>query len=140
MQESFTEIVNNIYIKDPRYSPDSYFFIKEALDFTLKIMKKSNEGPERHITGQELLEGIRKYTIQEFGPIALTVLNTWGIKKTEDFGEIVFNLVATGKLGKTDKDKKEDFADCYDFYDAFVKPFLPKPTIHARRKKAKQRI
>ena len=139
MQESFTEVVNNIYIKDPRYSPDSYFFIKEALDFTLKIMKKSNEGPERHITGQELLEGIRKYTIQEFGPIALTVLNTWGIKKTEDFGEIVFNLVATGKLGKTDKDKKEDFADCYDFYDAFAKPFLPKPTIPARRKKVKQR-
>jgi uncharacterized repeat protein (TIGR04138 family) len=65
------------------------------------------------------------FALQEFGPIAGTVLKTWGVTRTEDFGEIVFNLVNRGLLGKTDEDRKEDFSNGYDFRTAFVTPFLP---------------
>jgi uncharacterized repeat protein (TIGR04138 family) len=79
----------------------------------------------RHVSGQELLAGIREFALAEFGPMAKTVLNSWGITRTEDFGEIVFNMVEIGLLGRTDKDSREDFANGYDFEEAFRKPFLP---------------
>ena len=127
-QTPFMEIITGICAEDPRYTPDAYFFVREALDFTSKTLDKPAEGPNRHITGNELLEGIRRYTLQEFGPMSIRVLTQWGIHTTADFGEIVFNLVKAKTLGKTDQDKKEDFIDCYNFNDAFVKPFQPRPT------------
>ena len=57
--------------------------------------------------------------------MALRVLNTWGLKRTEDIGEIVFNLVDSGKLRKTAEDSRKDFSGGYDFADAFAVPFLP---------------
>ena len=111
--------------RDPRYDPEAYLFIRESLDFTVRNLERPAEGEKRHVSGQELLEGIRQYALQEFGPMALTVLNTWGIRQTEDFGNIVFNLVEAGKLGETDDDRLEHFADGYDFHEAFAGPFLP---------------
>ena len=90
---TFQQAVAEICVRDPRYAEGSYFFLREALDFTVKALKKPAEGPERHVTGQELSEGIRQYALQEFGPMTLTVLRAWGLQRTEDFGEIVFNLV-----------------------------------------------
>lgn len=134
MQETpFIEVVKGICTEDPRYHSDSYAFVRESLDFTAKMLKKPAEGTERHLTGQELLEGIRKYALEEFGPMARTVLNEWGVKRTEDFGEIVFNLVEAGTLGKTKDDKREDFANGYDFHEAFSKPFIPASTPAPRR-------
>lgn len=135
----FFEVVEEICGKDSRYDPEAYAFLRNALDFTNKLLNKPTEGAGRHVTGQELLHGIKNFAIQEFGPMALTVLNTWGIRKTEDFGEIVFNLVETGKLGRTEQDKKEDFAGGYDFYEAFAKPFIPAPqpdSLPAARRQA----
>lgn len=125
-EAAFMETVSEICRKDPRYRPDAYIFIREALDFTTKALKKMNRGPSKHVSGQELMEGVRRYALQEYGPMALTVLQTWGITRTDDFGEIVFNLVESGKLGKTDEDTREDFANGYDFRMAFENPFLPK--------------
>jgi uncharacterized repeat protein (TIGR04138 family) len=126
MQEiPFADVVRDIREKDPRYETEAYFFIRNALDFTAKLLGKPRKGPDRHITGQELLEGIRTYVLQEFGPMAVTVLGTWGVKTTEDFGELVFNLVDAGVLGRTQRDNKKDFAGGYDFGEAFSKPFLP---------------
>jgi len=121
----FEEILDQIIKKDPRYPADAYRFLRQGLDFTVRMLGKPDQGPGRHITGQELLEGIRLCALQEFGPIAGTVLRTWGITRTEDFGEMVFNLVNNGLLGKTEKDSKEDFAGGYDFQSAFTAPFLP---------------
>lgn len=121
----FQEALAGILARDPRYAEDAYHFVREALDFTIKLLDKPQEGPGRHVTGQELLEGIRQYALKEYGQMALRVLNTWGIHKTEDFGEIVFNMVEAGILGKTEEDKKEDFHGGYDFETAFVRPFLP---------------
>jgi uncharacterized repeat protein (TIGR04138 family) len=77
------------------------------------------------VTGGELLDGIRKFALKEYGPLTLTVLNHWGIRRCEDFGELVFIMVEKGLLGKTDEDRKEDFSGGYDFESAFRKPFLP---------------
>jgi len=130
MQEApFGEVVGKICEKDQRYDPDAYAFVREALDYTAKMLERPAEGPERHVSGQELLEGIRMYAMQEFGAMTLSVFNAWGINKTEDFGEIVFNLVDAKKLGKTDEDTKDDFAGVYDFEEAFVRPFEPKNPV-----------
>lgn len=124
-KSSFHETVENITRHHPAYSSHAYFFMREALDFTIKMFNKPLEGPGRHVSGGELLDGIRKFALQEFGPMAKTVLNRWGIRRCEDFGEIVFIMVAKGVLGKTDEDRKEDFSGGYNFETAFSKPFQP---------------
>lgn len=105
---------------DKRYSAEAYLFVREGLDHTVRKLEKP-----RHVSGQELLEGIREYALKEFGPIAKRVLSEWGINECIDFGNIVFNLVNEGLLGKTDKDSIEDFRNGYDFSEAFLKPFRP---------------
>jgi uncharacterized repeat protein (TIGR04138 family) len=126
MQETpFPEVVRTICKKDPRYDSEAYFFVRSALDSTAKSLGKPTTGPSRHVSGHELLDGIRTYALNEFGPMAFTVLTAWGVKRSEDFGEIVFNLVEAGVLGRTEEDKREDFANGYDFSEAFTKPFLP---------------
>jgi uncharacterized repeat protein (TIGR04138 family) len=124
-KQSFEESLRRIVEEDQRYPKEAYVFLRLALNFSIKTLNKPVSGPARHISGQELLEGIRLYTLQEFGPIARTVLKEWGITRTEDFGNIVFNMVRHGLLGKTDQDKIEDFANSYTFQDAFTNPFLP---------------
>lgn len=131
----FVESVRKIVAQDRRYAPDAYLFVREALDFTVRLFKKPATQPGRHVSGQELLDGVRAYALQEFGPMALTVLNAWGVRTTMDFGEIVFNLVNAGILGKTSADRKEDFADRYDFHETFAAPFLPQsdPSLRMAR-------
>jgi len=104
--------------RDKRYGPESYSFVMAALDFTRKNLKRKG-----HVTGQELLEGIREYALEEFGPMARTVLGHWGITTTNDFGEIVFNMLNTGLLGKTEQDSKDDFNNRFDFKAAFDKSY-----------------
>lgn len=123
---NFEEILELIVKKDPRYQRDGYFFLREALDHTQKMVGKAKKDEIRHVTGQELLSGIREYALSQYGPMTLTVLEEWGINSCEDFGEMVFNMVANNLLAKTDKDTREDFKDGYSFEDAFRKPFLPK--------------
>lgn len=122
---SYNEALAQIVRDDPRYDEHAYLFLREALDFTIQKMAKPVEGPARHVSGHELLEGIRVYALQEFGPMTFRVLAHWGIKRCEDFGEIVFNLVDKGILGKTERDSREDFSGAYDFTEAFVIPFQP---------------
>ena len=123
---SFEEAIEQIAAQDLRYNREAYFFLREALDHTHKITGKPQKKNEvRHVSGQELLKGIREYALQQFGPMTLTVLEEWGIKCCEDFGEIVFNMVDTKLLAKTEQDSREDFRNGYDFHEAFRKPFLP---------------
>jgi len=121
----FEEGVEKILGLDTRYDRDAYLFVREGLDFTVKLQKKSGQAAPRHVTGQELLEGLRRYTLQQFGPMAKTVLSYWGVKRCEDFGEIVFNMVDSGILGKHEHDSRDDFKGGYDFDEVFVKPYRP---------------
>ena len=114
------ELLRNILARDPRYTSEAYAFVRAGLDFTVRRLEKP-----RHVSGQELLDGLREFALAEFGPMARTVLSGWGVRRTEDIGEIVFNMVESGLLGKTDNDSRADFANGYDFEEAFRKPFRP---------------
>jgi uncharacterized repeat protein (TIGR04138 family) len=124
----FAEIVGLICKEDPRFDRKAYDFIRLGLDHAVKELKKKDTSRavrSRHVSGPELLEGIRVYALDQFGPLAKTVLNSWGVKRCSDFGDIVFNLIEYNVFSKTDNDRREDFTDLYTFDDAFVKPFLP---------------
>jgi uncharacterized repeat protein (TIGR04138 family) len=138
MQEvSFEEALELIQRKDQRYHRDAYLFVREALDHTQKTIGKDKSGHLRHVTGQELLGGIRDYALGQFGPMTMMVLEEWGIRSCEDFGELVFNMVEIGLLAKTEKDSRADFAGGYNFAEAFRKPFLPQSKQTAPEPEAK---
>ena len=124
--------------EDRRYRLDAYLFVFEALSYAQDVMglgtesasepaveidDEEDEGPQRHVTGQELCEAIRRFALQQYGLMAKTVLESWGIRRTGDFGEIVFNLIRIGRMRKTPHDRREDFDDVYDFETAFREEF-----------------
>jgi uncharacterized repeat protein (TIGR04138 family) len=127
----FAAVIDQIRLEDPRFDKGAYFFVRQALDHTLKGEKlkggkKETAGRvESHVSGQELLEGIREFALEQYGPMAFALLEGWGLRRCEDFGEIVFHLVDYGVLGKTEQDQREDFTGGYDFREAFLRPFEP---------------
>ena len=121
----FAETLESVVGSDPRYQRDGYIFLRDALDFTTKQQKKVKGVSVRHVTGPELLDGVRQYALKEFGPMVMTVFDSWGIRSCEDVGHMVFNLIGAGVFGKTEEDSIEDFKKVYDFEEAFVKPFAP---------------
>jgi uncharacterized repeat protein (TIGR04138 family) len=124
----FSEIVGLICKEDTRFDRKAYNFVRQALDHTVKELKRKNPertGKSQHVTGAELLLGIRAHALEQFGPLTKTVLNSWGITRCADFGDIVFNLIEYNVFSKTDSDRREDFSNLYDFDEAFVKPFAP---------------
>ena len=131
---NFDEGLDIILAQDPRFARDAYHFIRESLDFTQKLVSKENRGPIRHVSGQELLDGLRQYALQQYGPMAVTVLEEWGVRSCHDFGEIVFNMVENSLLAKTEKDSRDDFQNGYNFTDAFRKPFWPENKLKAEAK------
>lgn len=132
---SFDDVVGRICSADDRYDPDAYYFLREALDATVAALGRTEKGKPRHVTGQELAAGIRDYAKEQFGPLAHLVFTEWGIACTQDFGELVYNLIEAGVMGKTPEDRREDFADVFDFDEAFVRPYAPRnPGAFTRRR------
>ena len=113
--------IEEIFGEDGRYPLDAVRFVREGLNFTVnKINPDGGEGGRpRHVSGQELCEGLRELALQRWGLMAQKVLRQWNVKKTRDFGEIVFLLVTNGWMQKEPDDRVEDFDDVYDFADAF---------------------
>jgi len=118
--------IEQVALEDGRYSPQAYYFVFEALRYTQNMLGKNPASPtesERHVTGQQLLDGIRRLAIEQFAYMARIVLEQWGVRQTSDFGEIVFRLVNSGLMGKTENDSLDDFKNGYDFREAFDKEF-----------------
>jgi len=133
--------------EDKRYAFEAYVFIFEALHYAQDVLQMGAESPsellpppaaerveqpegpvsERHVTGQELCDAIRRYALEQYGYMAKTVLNSWGIHKTNDFGEIVFNLIRVGQMRKTPSDARVDFDNVYDFDTALKQDFKIAP-------------
>ena len=113
-KKDFYKTAEEICGEDSRYRADAYEFVMQALHFTQKKLKKNT-----HVSGRELAEGARDFAIEQYGPLARTVLSHWGIKNTDDFGNIVFNMIAKKIFSKTDEDSIADFKDVYDFSAAF---------------------
>jgi len=120
---------------DRRYKLDAYQFVRDGLAYAQDVLHLGEKGPttesseegaarvEQHLTGQQLCEAIRLYAIEQYGLMAKTVLNSWGLHATSDFGEVVYNLIRVGLMKKSKSDRREDFNDCYNFDDAFVSRF-----------------
>lgn len=131
---SFDEVLERLLAANTRYHSDGYHFVREGLDYTQKRISKGSKTLGRHVTGTELLDGLRAHALDQFGPMTLTVLAEWGVTRCEDFGEIVFNLVEIGLLAKTDQDNRDHFKGGYDFHTAFCAPFLPPATRPATKR------
>lgn len=122
--------------QDRRYKLGAYIFVFEALEYAQKILNLGDEQPsqpprrgkkkkgpaseeedrpEKHLTGQQLCEAIRQYALEQYGFMAKCVLNSWGVHRTGDFGEIVFNLIRVERMKKTERDRREDFDEVFDF-------------------------
>lgn len=113
MDEFYSQVLK-ICREDKRYRPDAYEFVMQAV-----IYAQKNLGRKGHVSGKELLAEIRRFAMEEFGPMAKTVFEHWGIRSTDDFGQIVFNMVKHGALSKTDEDSINDFHEVYRFEDVF---------------------
>lgn len=113
-----------IVARDPRYAFEAYEFIDRALQFTQKRLGRQRRldtapgDPRLHVRGAELLEGVRDLALLDFGMLARTVFRMWGIRRTDDFGNIVFNLIEAGLMSKSDDDQLDDFHDVFDFDEA----------------------
>jgi uncharacterized repeat protein (TIGR04138 family) len=124
----FEQAVSSILERDRRFAPGAYEFLKDALDFTLKQVMDQNGGVPRHVDGPELLRGFRDHALQQFGPMASTLLQEWGVRCCSDVGDMVFLLIEENVFGRQESDSKRDFEAVYDFEDAFVVPFQPAAT------------
>lgn len=123
--------------QDRRYPVEAYHFVFEALDYVIerqdRFCRRTGESaaPDRHVSVVQLLEGLREYALDEFGPLARLVLERWNIFRTEDFGEIVFSLVEHRLLNKQEADRKIDFRNGFNFREAFDKAWRPSPRLGA---------
>ncbi|MEE2642270.1 MAG: Minf_1886 family protein [Planctomycetota bacterium] len=122
---------------DERYGVEAYTFVRDALAYAQDVLRMGQESdveptldletekstPERHLTGQDLCEAIRLYSIDQFGYMARIVLKNWGILSTSDIGNIVYNLISIGWMKKSSEDRRDHFDDVFDFEEAFEKTF-----------------
>ena len=119
--------------QDRRYPVEAYHFVFEALDYVIERQERlsarcgERAAADRHVSVHQLLEGLREYALEQFGPLARLVLERWNIYRTEDFGEIVFSLVEHRLLNKQDADRKSDFRNGFNFREAFDKAWRPIP-------------
>lgn len=107
-----------VQVANIRFHRDAYDFLLDALHDVISGLSE-----RRHISGQELAEGVRGLALERFGPMARTVLEYWGIHSTDDLGEMVFDLVEMGILVKHTSDRPEDFADVFDFEEVFDRDY-----------------
>lgn len=122
------EEIRALALKDGRYSPEAFRFLFEALPVAVQLAGRSSAEPsERHVTGQEVLEGLRVHALALFGPLGKAVWNSWGVRSTLDWGEIVFLLVENGHLRRQESDTIDDFRAGYDLEEALVRAYrLPR--------------
>jgi uncharacterized repeat protein (TIGR04138 family) len=127
--------LRQLALQDGRYSPEAFRFLFESLDHAVRLAGKEHaEGPERHVTGQEVLAGMRACASEAFGPLAAQVWRSWGVRDTMDWGRIVFLLVEKGLLKRQDNDTIADFAAGFDFDQVFERSYVPElpPVIEPR--------
>lgn len=121
----FEAAVSVIVSRDPRIAPQAYLFLREALDFTIDRHKKANNDQERHVSAAELVHGFCDLALQQFGPMASTMMRQWLVHSPSQIGDMVFALIEQGAFGKQESDRRDDFDDVITFHEALVKPFLP---------------
>ncbi|MDR0535276.1 MAG: hypothetical protein LBG65_02825 [Puniceicoccales bacterium] len=129
--EKFSEIVEKLLEKDSRYARAAYFFVHEGLEYSVKKLSE-NPGRRRHteagnVTAHEIVEGVVEHAMEQFGPLAATLMRQWGLNGAEDVGAVVYALVEAGILGKAQGDSRDDFKnETGDFLECLRAPFTPR--------------
>jgi uncharacterized repeat protein (TIGR04138 family) len=120
METDPTERVMQAIRDDGRYAPAAFAFLQRGLEYTTHLVYSDDAGePPRHVSGQQLCEGLRALAVQAWGPLAPAVLRSWNIHRTRDFGEMVYFLIGLHLMGKQESDRIEDFDAVYDLDQAF---------------------
>ena len=111
--------------EDPRYTYEAYEFVCEAVTHTQERLGRAAEEPDadHHVSGGELLRGACELAVAQFGMMAPVVFKMWGIRATDDFGELVFKLIQATRLSKSDRDELEDFHEVFDLEKALTEGF-----------------
>jgi len=131
----FEEAVKAICRNDRRYTPDGYHFLRDALDHTVKKLRSDELIEHQHVSGPELVGGLVELALQEYGSMAVSVFDTWGIRSDEDVGNMVFNLIGEGAFGRSEEDSPEDFRGVLDIREALLAPYRPARRFVPRRPK-----
>jgi uncharacterized repeat protein (TIGR04138 family) len=111
---SLDETLERLRVRDARYHERAYLFVLAALEYAQGKLEQ-----RRHLTGGELALACRDFALEQFGLMASTVLAHWGVRRTEDFGQMVFLLIDAGLLARQPSDRVEDFDRVYDFSEVF---------------------
>jgi uncharacterized repeat protein (TIGR04138 family) len=120
-QDLLEDKIQTVRRRDRRFSRHAYYFVLDALDYTMSHLgREQMAGEERHVGGRELLVGIKEFAAEQFGPMATLVFERWGVRGAADFGEIVFNLIDAELLSRRSSDSRLDFVDGTDFREAFA--------------------
>lgn len=120
-QDLLEDKIQSVRRRDRRFSRNAYYFVLDALDFTMSNLgREQMSGEDRHVGGRELLAGIKDYAAEQFGPMAALVFERWGVRAPSDFGEIVFNLIDAELLSRRASDSRLDFVDGVDFRETFA--------------------
>lgn len=120
-QDLLEEKIQHVRRRDRRFSRHAYYFVLDALDYTMSNLgREAKSGEDRHVGGRELMAGIREFAADQFGPMAALVFERWGIRGPGDFGEIVFNLIDAELLSRRPTDSRLDFVDGTDFRETFA--------------------
>ena len=127
----YVDRIEQIVEKYPEYHPDAYRFILSGLNFTIKEIGKPG-----HVTGQDLSRGIMSHANEEFGPMARTVFDHWGLQETLDFGKIVYNMIEAQLMSRQETDTIEDFKDVVDFDEYFSEPYDYLSGLKKKKEKA----
>jgi uncharacterized repeat protein (TIGR04138 family) len=109
--------------EDRRYSYEAYEFVCEAVTHTQSKLGRAHDGEgeeveEHHVSGAELLRGACELAVRDYGMMASVVFKLWGLRSTDDFGEIVFKLIRVERLSKSEQDDIDDFHDLFDLEKA----------------------
>jgi len=121
-QDLLEDRIQAVRRRDRRFSRQAYYFVLDALDYTMsRLGKDSLTGEDRHVGGRELLHFIQDFAAEEFGPMGELVFSHWGVTSSDDFGEIVFNLIDAELLSRRPTDSRLDFVGGFDFAEVFEK-------------------
>ena len=122
------ENMEEVIRRDGRYPPEAFGFLHDGLNHAVEFVHgdrsaeldpEDPEGPNgNHVSGQELCWALRDLALKRWGMLAQTVLRRWNVRRTIDFGNMVYLMIEHGFMRKTEEDSIEDFRDVFDFDEA----------------------
>ncbi|HVS34526.1 MAG TPA: Minf_1886 family protein [Gemmataceae bacterium] len=124
--------IEELVRRDPRYAPEAYEFVFDALSYATRRLGRiraeaarteTGGASDEHVSVADFLEGARELAVRDFGLMAPAVFRAWGVRRTDDFGDIVFNLIAAGLMDPTAADDRAAFHDRFDLQDGLMQDY-----------------